>query len=210
MFTGIIESIGTIESVSPLQDSAWAGVRLAVHAPTLDFSDVKLGDSIAIQGACMTVVRMENKRFWVDVSQESLSKTVGLAKPGEVNLEKAMRLSDRVGGHLVSGHVDGLGHVVDFSPVGESWHLQIRSPKVLSPFFAYKGSVTVNGVSLTVNKVDDLASGESDIHINLIPHTVEMTTLKHLQAGSPVNLEIDQIARYCERIVSTLNLMQHR
>ncbi|WP_370263424.1 riboflavin synthase [Limnobacter sp.] len=206
MFTGIIESIGTIESVSPLQDSAWAGVRLQVHAPTLDFSDVKLGDSIAIQGACMTVVDMRDQRFWVDVSQESLSKTVGLNQPGEVNLEKAMRLSDRVGGHLVSGHVDGLGSVVDFSPVGESWHLQIRAPKALSPFFAYKGSVTVNGVSLTVNKVDDLATGECDIHINLIPHTVQMTTLKHVQAGTPVNLEIDQIARYCERIVRTMSL----
>lgn len=206
MFTGIIESIGKIESVSPLQNSAYAGVRLAVSAPTLDFSDVKLGDSIAIQGACMTVVTIENQTFHVDVSHESLSKTVGLNQPGEVNLEKAMRLSDRVGGHLVSGHVDGLGTVVEFEPVGESWHLQIRSPKLLSPFFAYKGSVTVNGVSLTVNKVDDLEAGECDIHINLIPHTVEMTTLKHLKAGNPVNLEIDQIARYCERIVKTMNL----
>jgi riboflavin synthase len=208
MFTGIIESIGQIKTVEPLQNSAYAGVRLAVHAPTLDFSDVKLGDSIAIQGACMTVVAMEAQTFHVDVSQESLSKTVGLSQPGEVNLEKAMRLSDRVGGHLVSGHVDGLGNVVDFSPVGESWHLQIRAPKTLSPFFAYKGSVTVNGVSLTVNKVDDHATGECDIHINLIPHTVQMTTLKHLKASSPVNLEIDQIARYCERIVKTMNLNQ--
>jgi riboflavin synthase len=206
MFTGIIESIGKIESVSPLQDSAFAGVRLAVCAPTLDFSDVKLGDSIAIQGACMTVVAIDKQTFHVDVSQESLSKTVGLNQPGEVNLEKAMRLSDRVGGHLVSGHVDGLGTVVEFEPVGESWHLQIRSPKSLSPFFAYKGSVTVNGVSLTVNKVDDLETGECDIHINLIPHTVAMTTLKHLKADSPVNLEIDQIARYCERIVKTMNI----
>jgi len=206
MFTGIIESIGKIESVSPLQDSTYAGVRLAVCAPTLDFSDVKLGDSIAIQGACMTVVAIDKQTFHVDVSQESLSKTVGLNQPGEVNLEKAMRLSDRVGGHLVSGHVDGLGTVVEFEPVGESWHLQIRSPKSLSPFFAYKGSVTVNGVSLTVNKVDDLETGECDIHINLIPHTVAMTTLKHLKADSPVNLEIDQIARYCERIVKTMNI----
>ena len=208
MFTGIIESIGQIKTVEPLQNSAYAGVRLAVHAPTLDFSDVKLGDSIAIQGACMTVVAMADHTFHVDVSQESLSKTVGLNQPGEVNLEKAMRLSDRVGGHLVSGHVDGLGSVVEFEPVGESWHLQIRAPQTLSPFFAYKGSVTVNGVSLTVNKVDDHANGECDIHINLIPHTVQMTTLKHLKAGNPVNLEIDQIARYCERIVKTMNLNQ--
>ena len=139
MFTGIIESIGKIESVEPLQNSAYAGVRLAVHAPTLDFSDVKLGDSIAIQGACMTVVAMGNHTFHVDVSHESLSKTVGLSQPGEVNLEKAMRLSDRVGGHLVSGHVDGLGSVVEFEPVGESWHLQIRAPQMLAAFFAYKG-----------------------------------------------------------------------
>ncbi|HEX4855221.1 MAG TPA: riboflavin synthase [Limnobacter sp.] len=206
MFTGIIESIGSIESVTPLQNSSYAGVRLVVNAPTLDFSDVKLGDSIAIQGACMTVVAMEGTTFHVDVSHESLSKTVGLGEPGEVNLEKAMRLSDRVGGHLVSGHVDGLGHVVEFEPVGESWHLQIRAPRALAPFFAYKGSVTVNGVSLTVNKVDDHAGGECDIHINLIPHTVKMTTLKHLKAGDPVNLEIDQIARYCERIVKTMEL----
>lgn len=201
MFTGIIESIGKIESVKSLGNQD-AGVRLMVHAPTLDFSDVKLGDSIAIQGACMTVVEMAEHRFAVDVSQESLSKTVGLTDQGEVNLEKAMRLSDRVGGHLVSGHVDGRGHVVEFEPIGESWHLQIRAPKALACYFAYKGSVTVNGVSLTVNKVDDLPGGECDIHINLIPHTVQMTTLKHLKAGSPVNLEIDQIARYCERILA--------
>lgn len=205
MFTGIIESIGQIESIKSLGGTD-AGIRLAVHAPSLDFSDIKLGDSIAIQGACMTVVAISHPLFHVDVSQESLSKTVGLDQTGEVNLEKAMRLSDRVGGHLVSGHVDGLGSVVQFEPIGESWHLQIRTPKMLSRFFAYKGSVTVNGVSLTVNQVDDLQTGECDIHINLIPHTVEMTTLKHLAAGNPVNLEIDQIARYCERIVMTMNV----
>lgn len=206
MFTGIIESIGQIKSIQSLGDGA-AGVRLEVHAPTLDFSDIKLGDSIAIQGACMTAVQLNDQTFWVDVSRESLNKTVGLNRTGEVNLEKAMRLSDRVGGHLVSGHVDGLGEVVDFSQIGESWHLQIRAPKALACYFAYKGSVTVNGVSLTVNQVDDLADGACDIHINLIPHTVEMTTLKHLQAGAPVNLEIDQIARYCERILKTTNLL---
>lgn len=201
MFTGIIESIGQIKSIQSLGDDQ-AGVRLEVHAPTLDFSDVKLGDSIAIQGACMTAVEMREQTFWVDVSRESLNKTVGLSKLGEVNLEKAMRLSDRVGGHLVSGHVDGLGEVVDFSEIGESWHLQIRAPQALACYFAYKGSVTVNGVSLTVNQVDDLPGGDCDMHINLIPHTVQMTTLKHLKEGSPVNLEIDQIARYCERILS--------
>ncbi|MDX1669610.1 MAG: riboflavin synthase [Limnobacter sp.] len=205
MFTGIIESLGEIRHIESLGDSQ-AGVRLEVHSPSLDFSDIQLGDSIAIQGACMTVVKMEGHSFWVDVSRESLSKTRGLSEPGPVNLEKAMRLSDRVGGHLVSGHVDGLGVVQDFSEIGESWHLQIRAPKNLALYFAYKGSVTVNGVSLTVNQVDDLASGECDIHINLIPHTVAVTTLKHLKQGSEVNLEVDQIARYAERIVRTLKL----
>ncbi|MDX1670260.1 MAG: riboflavin synthase, partial [Limnobacter sp.] len=164
------------------------------------------GDSIAIQGACMTVIEMQADTFWVDVSRESLNKTQGLNQVGEVNLEKAMRLSDRVGGHLVSGHVDGFGEVIDFSEIGESWHLQIRAPKNLALFFAYKGSVTVNGVSLTVNQVDDLPTGECDIHINLIPHTVAVTTLKHLEKGTEVNLEVDQIARYAERIVRTLKL----
>lgn len=201
MFTGIIESIGEIKSIESLGEKD-SGVRLEVHAPTLDFNDVKLGDSIAIQGACMTVIKLENQTFWVDVSLESLSKTRGLSEPGSVNLEKAMRLSDRVGGHLVSGHVDGLGVVQDFSQIGESWHLQIRAPKQLALYFAYKGSVTVNGVSLTVNQVDDHPAGECDIHINLIPHTVLMTTLKHLKAGTEVNLEVDQIARYAERILN--------
>lgn len=205
MFTGIIESIGTIEDIQPL-GTGDAGVRLKVNAPTLDFSDVKLGDSIAIQGACMTVIEQTEHTFWVDVSRESLNKTKGLDQTGEVNLEKAMRLADRVGGHLVSGHVDGFGEVVDFSEIGESWHLQIRAPKALSCYFAYKGSVTVNGVSLTVNQVDDLPDGQCDIHINLIPHTVKMTTLKHLSKGALVNLEVDQIARYAERIVTSLKL----
>jgi riboflavin synthase len=202
MFTGIIESIGTIQKITPLHNSTQAGIGLEVYCPSLDFSDLKLGDSIAIQGACMTVMSLGNFCFSVEVSSESLSKTVGLNHLGDVNLEKAMRLCDRLGGHLVSGHVDGLGSVVEFEPVGESWHLQIRIPKTLAPFIAYKGSVTVNGVSLTVNKVDDFASGECDIHINLIPHTVQMTTLKQLRVGHWVNIEIDQIARYCKRILS--------
>lgn len=201
MFTGIIESIGHISSITPLGDEQ-AGVRLRILAPSLDFSDVQLGDSIALQGACMTVVEFKAGEFSVDVSRESLSKTVGLEKTGEVNLEKAMRLSDRVGGHLVSGHVDGLGKVTRFEPIGESWHLQIQSPAELACYFAYKGSVTVNGVSLTVNKVDDHADGSCDFHINLIPHTVQVTTLKHLKAGDAVNLEVDQIARYAQRMLS--------
>ncbi len=201
MFTGIIESIGVIKTIVPLGDER-AGIRLAVHAPMLDFSDIKLGDSIAIQGACMTVVVLENPVFYVDVSQESLSKTAALHLADEVNLEKAMRLCDRVGGHLVSGHVDGVGKVVAFEPLGESWHLEIRVPETLATFFAYKGSVTVSGVSLTVNKVIDLPSGECDIHINLIAHTVQITTLKHLKMGNLVNLEVDLIARYIERMLT--------
>ena len=204
MFTGIVEAMGQIVSVSPLGDQQ-AGVRLEILAPTMNMSDLKLGDSVAIQGACMTVVDLKNQSFCVDVSQESLSKTAGLAQTGEVNLEKAMRLSDRVGGHLVSGHVDGLGEVIDFSAVGESWHLQIRTPSTLACFFAYKGSVTVNGVSLTVNKVEDLVGGACDIHLNLIPHTLAVTTLKHLAPGDAVNLEVDQIARYCERMLGHRN-----
>jgi len=200
MFTGIVAAVGRIESVNPL-GATGAGVRLRVDAGALDLSDVGLGDSIAIQGACMTVVAMGPGQFDVDVSRESLDKTVGLDRPGPVNLEKALRLSDRLGGHLVSGHVDGLGEVVRFAPVGESHELRIRAPRELGRYLAYKGSVVINGVSLTVNQVADGADG-CEFSINLIPHTVEVTTLKELKAGSPVNLEIDLIARYVERMLS--------
>jgi len=200
MFTGIVAAVGRIESVNPL-GATDAGVRLRVDAGALDLSDVGLGDSIAIQGACMTVVAMGPGQFDVDVSRESLDKTVGLDRPGPVNLEKALRLSDRLGGHLVSGHVDGLGEVVRFAPVGESHELRIRAPRELGRYLAYKGSVVVNGVSLTVNQVTDGADG-CEFSINLIPHTVEVTTLKELKAGSRVNLEIDLIARYVERMLS--------
>lgn len=200
MFTGIVAAVGRIESVSPLGD-ANAGMRLRVAAGDLDLTDVIIGDSIAIQGACMTVVAMGAGHFDVDVSRESLDKTAGLDKAGRVNLEKALRLADRLGGHLVSGHVDGLGEVVRFAPVGESHELRIRAPRELGRFLAYKGSVVVNGVSLTVNSVTDEADG-CVFSINLIPHTVEVTTLNELKAGSRVNLEIDLIARYVERMLS--------
>lgn len=200
MFTGIVAAVGRIESVSPLGGSQ-AGVRLRIAAGALDLSDVVLGDSIAIQGACMTVVAMEPGQFDVDVSRESLDKTVGLDRPGRVNLEKALRLADRLGGHLVSGHVDGLGEVVHFAPVGESHELRIRAPRELGKYLAYKGSVVVNGVSLTVNRVTDEADG-CVFSINLIPHTIEVTTLQDLKAGARVNLEIDLIARYVERMMS--------
>lgn len=199
MFTGIVAAVGRIEQVDSL--GADAGVRLTVHAGGLDLTDVALGDSIAIQGACMTAVALEGERFCVEVSRESLACTVGLDAPGEVNLEKALRLSDRLGGHLVSGHVDGLGEVVVFEAVGESWQLDIRVPPGIARYLAYKGSVTVNGTSLTVNRVHDLEQGGCDIRINLIPHTLQATTLKHLFPGARVNLEIDLIARYCERLL---------
>ena len=172
------------------------GVRLTITSGLLDFSDVGVGDSIAANGVCLTVIALSGHDYTVDVSQESLSCTVGLGEPGEVNLEKAMRLSDRLGGHLVSGHVDGVGEVVKFEPVGESYLLQISAPRALSRFIAAKGSITVNGVSLTVNEIRD-----GVFSINLIPHTVEVTTLKHLQPGSRLNLEVDMLARYVDRLL---------
>ena len=205
MFTGIVAAVGSINSISPLGGSLDAGVRLQIDAGGLPLGDVALGDSIAINGACMTVVDKTASSFSVDVSRESLSKTVGLDAPGEVNLEKALTLAERLGGHLVSGHVDGLGQVHSFEPVGESRELVIDAPQELAKFLAYKGSIVVNGVSLTVNRVEDIAQGGGKVcrfSINLIPHTIDVTTLKHLRAGSQVNLENDLIARYVERMLS--------
>ena len=199
MFTGIVAAVGRIERVDPLGEGA--GMRLTVEAGGLGLQDVAVGDSIAIQGACMTAISVEATRFVVEVSRESLSKTVGLEAPGEVNLEKALRLADRLGGHLVSGHVDGIGEVAVFEPVGESWRLDVRVPASLSKYLAYKGSVTIDGTSLTVNRVTDLPGGGCDVSINLIPHTIQATTLKRLAPGAKVNLEIDLIARYVERML---------
>jgi len=201
MFTGIVAAVGRIEKIAPLGAEPEAGVRLTLDAGALDLADVELGDSIAIQGACMTVIEKSAHSFAVDVSRESLNKTAGLGAPGEVNLEKALRAHDRLGGHLVSGHVDGLGEVTRFERVGESHELRILGSRDIGKYLAYKGSVTVNGVSLTVNAVNDRPDG-CEFSINLIPHTVEVTTLKALAAGSKVNLEIDLIARYVERILS--------
>ncbi len=205
MFTGIVAAVGRITSISPLGTDADSGVRLQVHAGKLPLADVALGDSIAINGACMTVIEKSADSFTVDVSRESLNRTAGLDAEGEVNLEKALTLAERLGGHLVSGHVDGLGKVTHFAPVGESWRLDILAPQALAKYFAYKGSVVVNGVSLTVNSVVDGAAG-CTISINLIPHTIAATTLKHLRPGSPVNLEVDLIARYVERMLSATTL----
>lgn len=203
MFTGIITSIGQITEVQSLGADPAHGKRLTIQAPAGYLDDVELGDSIALQGACMTVTTLSDDRlrFSIDISAESLRLTRGLDQPGAVNLEKALRAHDRLGGHIVSGHVDGLGEVVFFEPVGESWELRIRAPRELARFLAYKGSITVNGVSLTVNKVADEAAGVG-FSINLIPHTLQHTTLGQLKAGSPVNLEIDLIARYVERMLS--------
>jgi riboflavin synthase len=207
MFTGIVAAVGSIQSVTPLAGGLDAGVRLDIDAGGLPLADVALGDSIAINGACMTVVEKTGQAFTVDVSRESLNRTVGLDQPGEVNLEKALTLAERLGGHLVSGHVDGLGTVHSFEQVGESFKLVVDAPHELGKFLAYKGSVVVNGVSLTVNNVEDVAAAGSDaaccrFSINLIPHTIAVTTLKHLHAGAKVNLEIDLIARYVERMLS--------
>ena len=201
MFTGIVAAVGTITSVSPLGRDADAGVRLAINAVGLPMADVAIGDSIALNGACMTVISKTETGFEVDVSRESLNRTVGLDASGEVNLEKALTLADRLGGHLVSGHVDGLGVVRRFEPVGESMELVVDAPKELAKYLAYKGSIVVNGVSLTVNRIVDTEVG-CEFAINLIPHTVAVTTLKHLKVGGKVNLEVDLIARYVERMLS--------
>ena len=194
MFTGIITATGKIIRVQPLE----GGLRLTVSAPKLGLGNVAIGDSIAHGGVCLTVIGKTRTSYQVDVSRETLNCTVGLdAEGGEVNLEKAMRLSDFIGGHLVSGHVDGVGEVVKFEPVGESHELVIKAPKELAKYVARKGSVTVDGVSLTTNRVKGRR-----FSINLIPHTVEVTTLKHLKAGGRVNLEVDLIARYVERMLN--------
>jgi riboflavin synthase len=204
MFTGIVQAIGNIVSVTALAGNQ-DGVRLVVDAASLGMQDVAIGDSIAIQGACMTVVAMTTNSFEVDVSRESLDKTVGLAHLGRVNLEKAVTLATKLGGHLVTGHVDGLGVVRQFHALGESWLLEVVVPVSLGKFFAYKGSATINGVSLTVNSVSDSAEGTA-IAINLIPHTIQVTTLGALKPEVKVNVEVDLIARYVERMLSTSQL----
>ena len=204
MFTGIITGGGRIAAVHDLGSSSQHGKRLTLEAPAGYLGDVGLGDSIAINGACMTVTSLDLPAscFTIDISAESLARTAGLAAAGPpVNLEKALRAHDRLGGHIVSGHVDGIGHVASFESVGESRELRILAPASLAKYLAYKGSITVNGVSLTVNTVTDSAEG-CEVSINLIPHTVENTSLRVLAAGSPVNLEIDLIARYVERMLA--------
>ncbi|WP_334134556.1 riboflavin synthase [Tepidimonas sp.] len=203
MFTGIITRIGHIRQLQPLGTGANHGLRLHVGVGTDYLQDVTLGDSIAINGACMTVTALDTAQgvFTVEVSAESLARTCGLDRPGPVNLEKALRPLDRLGGHLVSGHVDGVGTVTRLDPVGESWLLAVRVPPALARYLVVKGSITVNGVSLTVNTVADHADG-CEFAVNLIPHTVAHTTLGTLVPGAPVNLEVDMIARYVERLLA--------
>ena len=207
MFTGIVTGLGRIIETQDLGSHALHGKRLTIEAPAGYLDDVQLGDSIALNGACMTVTGFDAaaSRFSIDISHESLDTTTGLDECGPVNLEKAMRANDRLGGHMVSGHVDGVGTVAFFAPVGESWELRITTPAALARFIAYKGSITVNGVSLTVNRVIDSPDGAHsgcELSINLIPHTLENTALGALQAGRRVNLEIDLIARYVERMLT--------
>jgi riboflavin synthase len=191
MFTGIVEATGSIHSSTP----TGKGARIEVAAGGLDMTDVRIGDSIAVDGCCLTVVEKTSAGFLVDVSQETLTCTTGFGVGRAVNLEKALRLSDRLGGHLVSGHVDGVGEVTRFEQIGESWLLEARVPGELARYIARKGSITISGVSLTVNHVDG-----DRFDVNLIPHTLEVTNLKGLRTGASVNLEVDLIARYLERL----------
>ena len=180
--------------VAPLEQ----GVRLEIDSGALGVSDVAAGDSICVQGACLTATTLNGKRFTADVSQETLSCTAGLGTPGRVNLEKAMRLGDALGGHLVTGHIDGVGEVVSVEPAGASKRLRVRAPRETARYVARKGSVTVDGVSLTVNRVEGDA-----FEVNLIPHTLEVTTLSRLGPGARVNLEVDLLARYIERLLES-------
>lgn len=194
MFSGIIADVGIITRAEDRN----GGLRLSVSTNKLGLDGVQLGDSIAVNGVCLTVVEKNNDSFIVDVSRETLNCTIGLEQQGaRVNLEKALRLADRLGGHLVSGHVDGVGEVAAFTDLGESWKLTVRAPQPLAKYIAVKGSITINGVSLTVNEVDDAV-----FSVNLIPHTLAVTTLNELSAGTQVNLEIDLIARYVERMLA--------
>ena len=197
MFTGIIETTGIIEKA----DVTPANTRLTINALRLGLHNVAIGDSISVGGCCLTVVAKSPETFSVDVSNETLSMTTGLIQGNEVNLEKSLRFGDRIGGHLVSGHIDGVGLVTAMEDLGASWRLEIDAPKDLAKFVARKGSITVNGVSLTVNKVSDALSGSAVFEINIIPHTHQVTTIRLLRKGAKVNLEIDQLARYVERML---------
>jgi riboflavin synthase len=201
MFTGLIQAIGSIVSVRPLAGGAQAGMHIEIDAQALAPRPIVVGDSIAVNGVCLTAVDVDGHRFGADVSRETLSKTNGLDRLHAVNLETALGLGDKLGGHLVSGHVDGVGTLVRCTPVGESVEFLVQAPAHLARLLAVKGSVAVDGVSLTINRVDDLGAAGCVISINLVPHTLAATTLKELSPGSPVNLEVDMIARYVARML---------
>jgi riboflavin synthase len=182
MFTGIVQAVGRIEKLKPLQ----------IATGRLPLADVRVGDSISVQGCCLTVVRKAKGKLWFDVSKETLRVTAGLNRPGAVNLEKSLSFGDKLGGHLVTGHVDGVGIVLKHS----NGFLQVKVPKALSRYIARKGSICIDGVSLTVNRV----KGRT-FEVNLIPHTLKVTTLGRLTKGDRVNLEVDLVARYLERML---------
>jgi riboflavin synthase len=200
MFTGIVTAIGTIESVEERGDR-----RIRIACP-FDPATIAIGASIACSGVCLTVVERGGEPgagwFAVDVSDETVSRTVqGMWREGRrVNLEPSLRVGDELGGHIVSGHVDGVGHIADWQPEGASTRLTVRAPAELAPFIAPKGSIAVDGVSLTVNAVADRSDGSVDFGLNVIPHTAEVTTLGELAQGAEVNLEIDTVARYLQRL----------
>jgi riboflavin synthase len=194
MFTGIVTAIGAITTLQP----RGGDIRLRVATGKLDLRDVQLGDSIAVSGVCLTAVDLPGDGFWADASRETLERTIlGAAAPGtQVNLEKALTPTTRLGGHLVSGHVDGVGTVTEWRPDGRSWRLRIQAPDALARYIAEKGSICVDGISLTVNQVDGAA-----FELNIVPHTLAETTLADCVVGRRVNLEVDLIARYLERLL---------
>jgi riboflavin synthase len=194
MFTGIVQAVGRIATAQAMTD----GLKLTLDAGTLDLSDLGVGDSVAVSGCCLTIVAIDQTNLAFDVSAETLRCTAQLDRPGPVNLEKALRFSDRLGGHLMAGHVDGVGIVTRFERAasdGENVELEIEAPAELARFIASKGSIAVDGVSLTINAV----AGRR-FSVNLIPHTLAVTTLGSLASGARVNLEVDMIARYVARL----------
>lgn len=196
MFTGIITDIGTIKQSTRLGD-----LRLIIEC-NYDMGGVAIGASIACSGVCLTVVDKSDGWFAVDVSGESVACTAsGMWQPGtRLNLERALKVGDELGGHIVTGHVDGVGRIVAGENVGGSWKVTIAAPATLSPYIAAKGSITVDGVSLTVNSVTDQPDGTAHFTLNIIPHTAEMTTLDEVAEGREINLEIDVLARYLKRM----------
>lgn len=198
MFTGLVQGVGRIVAVERVNAG---GVRLTIDARDVPEFSIGVGDSVAIAGACMTATRVDGAIFGVDTSKESLARTTGLDAPGEVNLETSMRLGDALGGHLMAGHVDGVGEVVTMAPAHESWELIVRVRAELARYLACKGSIAIDGVSLTVNRVTDAPHG-CEFSVNVIPHTFSVTTLRSLRPGDGVNIEADLIARYVDRMLS--------